>query len=233
METRKIELLAKIIEEYIKKACPVGSKFLAQTTGFGLSSATIRNEMAELEKDGYIFQPYPSAGRSPTEKGYQFYLENNLNSFQISEKEKNFLDKITKELLQRYKRDQPILIKELAKKIADLVKEAILVGFSPDEFYYTGLSNVFAQPEFSLQERVVDLSAVIDHLDRTMSKIYNKINKTEVLIGNNNPFGGQCSLIITNLNKITKEIIGILGPMRMDYRKNLNYLNYLKEKLEN
>lgn len=231
METRKIELLAKIIEEYIKKACPVGSKFLAQTTGFGLSSATIRNEMADLEKDGYIFQPYTSAGRAPTEKGYLFYLENNLNNFNLEPREKKVLDKVINETISKFKKDQSQLIKELAKKIADLVNETILVGFSPDEFYYTGLSNIFAQPEFNQQERVVNLTEVIDHLDKEMAKIYHKIKKTEILIGRTNPFGADCSLIITNLDEISKKIFGILGPMRMDYRKNINYLNYLKDKL--
>lgn len=232
MDKRKIELLTQIIEEYICKACPVGSKFLAEKAGLDLSSATIRNEMADLEKDGYIFQPHISAGRAPTEKGYQFYLEKNLDNFQLEANDKKVLDKIIADFSRKFKKDQRIFIKELAKQVADLVNETILIGFSPDEFYYTGLSNIFSQPEFNEQERVVNLSAVIDHLDKEMAKIYNKVKKTEVMIGKDNPFGTNCSLVITNLGDLSKKIFGILGPMRMDYKKNINYINYLKEKLE-
>jgi len=229
MDKRKIALLNEIIEEYIRQANPIGSKLLAQKADLDLSPATIRNEMADLEKDGYIYQPYTSAGRAPTEKGYQFYLENNLSNWRISETDKKNLEKIIKDLSGKYKGNQMILVKELAKKIADLVNQTILIGFSKDEFYYTGLSNIFAQPEFSLQERVVSLSEIIDHFDRSMAKIYNKINKTEILIGRSNPFGEQCSLVITNLTNERKKIFGILGPQRMDYRKNINYINSLKE----
>lgn len=231
LDQRKIELLNDIIEEYIEKACPVGSKFLAENAGLALSSATIRNEMAELEKGGYIFQPHTSAGRAPTEKGYLFYLENNIDNFNLDPQEKKNLDKVINETISKFRKDQAQSIKELAKRVADLVNQTILVGFSPDEFYYTGLSNIFAQPEFNQQERIVNLTEVIDHFDKEMAKIYQKIKKTEILIGKTNPFGADCSLIITNLGKISKKIFGILGPMRMDYRKNINHLNYLKEKL--
>lgn len=233
METRKIELLTQIIEEYIKSASPVGSKFIAQKTSFELSPATIRNEMADLERDGYIYQPHPSAGRAPTEKGYKYYLENYLSKFKLAERDKKILDKIIRETIPPSKVDDKLIIKELAKKIANLVKEAVLVGFSPEEFYYTGLSNVFSQPEFQLQERVVYLSEIVDHLDQVMAKIYPRVKETKVLIGKDNPFGVNCSLIITNLEKSTKKIMGIIGPLRMDYQKNYNYIKYLKDHLEN
>lgn len=231
LDKRKIELLKGIIEEYIAKACPVGSKFLVEKTGLDLSPATIRNEMADLERDGFIYQPYTSAGRAPTEKGYLFYLENNLEHFALDNKEKKTLDRTIDETIKKFKGDKKQSIKELAKKIADLVNETILVGFSPDEFYYTGLGNIFSQPEFNQQERIVNLTEVIDHLDKEMTKIFNKIKKTEVLIGKANPFGSGCSLVITNFNALPKKIFGILGPMRMDYQKNFSYLDYLREKM--
>jgi transcriptional regulator of heat shock response len=231
MDQRKIELLNGIIEEYIGKAIPVGSKFLSEKADWDLSPATIRNEMAELENDGYIYQPYTSAGRAPTEKGYAFYLKNNLSKFNLNSKEKIALDKVISETLKKYKNDPSVLIKELAKRFADLVNQTILVGFSPDEYYYTGLSNIFAQPEFNEQEKIVNLSGIIDHLDTEMGKIFHQIKKTEILIGEDNPFGVDCSLIITNINNPGKRIFGILGPIRMNYRKNINYLNYLKENI--
>ena len=69
METRKRELLKLIVENYIETAEPVGSKFLIQRGNISVSAATVRNEMHELEREGYLTHPHTSAGRIPTELG--------------------------------------------------------------------------------------------------------------------------------------------------------------------
>jgi len=76
MNKRTVEILTAIIDEYVYSAEPIGSKNLLLKYDFGVSSATIRNEMSQLEHDGYISQPYTSAGRIPSEKGYRFYVDN-------------------------------------------------------------------------------------------------------------------------------------------------------------
>ena len=68
---RKKKILAAVVEEYIRTAEPVGSKTVAQTAQLGCSSATIRNELAELASMGYLEQPHTSAGRVPTPQGYR------------------------------------------------------------------------------------------------------------------------------------------------------------------
>jgi len=73
---RKIEILKEVVNRFIAKADPVSSKKIAQDSGFDLSSATIRKEMAELEEMGYLTHPHTSAGRMPTDKGYRFYVDN-------------------------------------------------------------------------------------------------------------------------------------------------------------
>ena len=75
MNDRKKKILHSIISEYIKSAEPIGSRHVAKNLDIGLSSATIRNEMADLEEMGYITQPHTSAGRIPTDKGYRFYVD--------------------------------------------------------------------------------------------------------------------------------------------------------------
>src|SRR3989344_5759141 len=72
MTNRQEKILAAIVEQYAEVAVPVGSSLLAKA--FGVSSATIRSEMAELERLGYIMQPHTSAGRMPTDKGYRYYV---------------------------------------------------------------------------------------------------------------------------------------------------------------
>jgi heat-inducible transcriptional repressor len=75
LDERKAAILRAVVEEYIETAQPVGSAHVAAAPGVDVSSATVRNEMAQLESDGYLIQPHTSAGRIPTEKGYRFFVD--------------------------------------------------------------------------------------------------------------------------------------------------------------
>ena len=75
LDDRKAAILRAVVEEYIDTAQPVGSGLVARTAGVDVSPATVRNEMAALERDGYLAQPHTSAGRIPTEKGYRFFVD--------------------------------------------------------------------------------------------------------------------------------------------------------------
>ena len=84
LNERKRKILNTIINEYISSAEPIGSRHISKHTNLGLSSATIRNEMADLEKEGYLEKPHTSAGRIPSVKGYRFYVDELLNDENIS-----------------------------------------------------------------------------------------------------------------------------------------------------
>lgn len=75
LDDRKAAILSAIVEEYIQTAQPVGSSHVVAATGIPVSSATIRNDMAFLEREGFLAQPHTSAGRVPTEKGYRFFVD--------------------------------------------------------------------------------------------------------------------------------------------------------------
>lgn len=75
LDERKQRILRQIVEAYIRYGEPVGSKVVAEACGLGVSSATVRNEMGILEREGYITQPHTSAGRIPTEKAYRYYVD--------------------------------------------------------------------------------------------------------------------------------------------------------------
>ena len=79
LDSRKEQLLKLIIETYIDTAEPVGSQFLVSSGKLDVSGATVRNEMRELEDAGYLMHPHTSAGRIPTESGYQYYIKNLVN----------------------------------------------------------------------------------------------------------------------------------------------------------
>lgn len=75
VDERKAAILRAVIAEYIETAQPVGSSLVACAPGVAVSAATVRNEMGALEQEGYLYQPHPSAGRIPTDKGYRFFVD--------------------------------------------------------------------------------------------------------------------------------------------------------------
>lgn len=79
LDARKMSILKAIIDDYIASVEPVGSRTIARKYDMGLSSATIRNEMADLEEMGYLSQPHTSAGRIPSDKGYRLYVDKLMN----------------------------------------------------------------------------------------------------------------------------------------------------------
>jgi heat-inducible transcriptional repressor len=84
---REEDILKVIIGEYVSTAAPVGSETIARKYSFDISPATIRNEMAHLEGEGYIIQPYHSAGRIPSEKGYRHYVETLMDNVELPQSE--------------------------------------------------------------------------------------------------------------------------------------------------
>jgi heat-inducible transcriptional repressor len=75
LDDRKTAILSAVVQEYIATAQPVGSSHIASASGIGVSPATVRNEMAVLEQEGFLIQPHTSAGRIPTDKGYRFFVD--------------------------------------------------------------------------------------------------------------------------------------------------------------
>ena len=93
LSDRKKQILKYIVEEYVATAEPVGSKAIAKGLGGSVSSATIRNEMAELVEAGYLEQPHTSAGRVPSPKGYRFYVNELMEKKALSNKETDRINK--------------------------------------------------------------------------------------------------------------------------------------------
>src|SRR2546430_877696 len=83
MDDRKAAILKALIEEYVETGQPVGSNTVARGAGLGVSSATVRNEMAVLEREGYVTHPHTSAGRIPTDKGYRHFVDHLARSKEL------------------------------------------------------------------------------------------------------------------------------------------------------
>ncbi len=223
MEKRQELILKTIIKEYIKTAAPIGSEGLVEKYNLDISSATVRNEMADLEEAGYIAQPHTSAGRIPTEKAYNFYLEN-LSEKKLSEAEA----KIFEEALRKKDEEN---FKQAAKIMARISGGTIFWAFHKHNLYYTGISNLLHQPEFSQPDMVYDISGLIDRLDEIISRIFNDLKfGPQIMLGSKNPFSAHCAVVVAKY-KLGDDIglVGVLGPMRMNYEKNLALVKFIND----
>lgn len=225
MDKRKELILKIIIKEHIKTAQPVGSEGLVDKYNLDISPATVRNEMAELEEEGYMAQPHTSAGRIPTEKAYNFYLES-LSEKKLSETEAKIFEKVLAE-------KEEINFKQAAKAMAKISGNAIFWAFHKHNLYYTGISNLLHQPEFCETNLIYDISEVIDRVDEIIDNIFNDLKfGPQVLLGSQNPFSTHCSAVITKYRLGDNiGLVGILGPTRMNYEKNLALIKFINNVL--
>ncbi len=121
LDDRKIIILKAIIKTYLETGEPVGSRTISKYTDLKLSSATIRNEMSDLEDMGYIFQPHTSAGRIPSDKGYRFYVD------QIMREKEQEVTEIKELMIQRVDRVE-LVLKKLAKLLAADTNYATMIS---------------------------------------------------------------------------------------------------------
>jgi heat-inducible transcriptional repressor len=226
MTERQAKILQAIIEQYAEVASPVGSSLLAKL--FDVSSATIRSEMAELERLGFIQQPHTSAGRVPTDKGYRFYV-NNLS--EIEEK-----PNANRALTARVQSGgQPELtIRNTVDTLVELTHNLGLATIG-NELYMSGLSNLFGQPEFMHPGQVQEVARLLDNLQPWLAET--APNKPlSVYIGRENPVGRSAgaSLIISRFRSpfSDRSYIGVLGPTRQSYRDVMGLVGRAGKTLE-
>lgn len=228
LSDRKQALLGTIIEEYIKTVKPIGSQTIVDKYSLGVSPATIRNDMKELEDMGYITHPHTSAGRIPTEAGYRFYIQHFINrSRPLSHKPQQDLVDLVQAISVT---DHETAVKMIAKGLAALSEQAVLVSFNPHSFYYTGISNMFQQPEFHSVAIMAELSQLIDQLDEVMSQLHRSVgNDITILIGSDNPVSHVCSAIVVRyqVSDTVAGTLALLGPMRMNYQFNYQLMKYV------
>jgi len=208
LEVRKESLLDSLVREYVRSAEPVGSLHLALKAGLSVSSATIRNELAELEAEGYLEQPHTSAGRVPSEEGYRYFIAHLLTPRTPSAA---FIHGLRK----------AVDLKATAKLMAAEAGECVFVSFAPHDVYYTGLTQLFGKPEFGSREVAVNLSAALDELDSMVSGLARSA-EPRTLLGADNPLHRYCATVYRSTGD---GHVGFFGLMRMDYEKALGVLN--------
>ena len=214
MSDRQRDILISIVEQYAEVASPVGSSLLAKL--FNVSSATVRAEMAELERLGFISQPHTSAGRIPTDKGYRFYV--NYLAGQDAGDERRGEKAIATRIQHGGMPERTI--RNAVDTLVELTHNLGLATIG-DQLYMSGLSNLFGQPEFMHPGQVQEVARLLDNLEPWLKEAAPN-DPLSVYIGRENPIGGGagCSLIISRFRSpySDRSYIGVLGPTRQSYR---------------
>ena len=231
LNIRQQKILAAIIKEYSDTATPVGSKELVEKYNLKVSPATIRNEMVRLEELEYIFQPHKSAGRVPTDKGYRLFVNELMRRFELSEKERSIL----REELLKLKAQHEQLGKCIASLVSRVSGQAAF-ALLPHDTSATGFSQLVKQPELKDNETLQDVAQLIDHIDQHAEELIKQSHEEiEAFIGSEASVSvpKNMSLMVSKVK--TKDgkagLIGIIGPKRMSYAKNMSLLKYLSKLL--
>ncbi len=229
MTDRQKQILCAIIEQYAEVAAPVGSIMLAKL--FGVSSATIRAEMAELERLQFIAQPHTSAGRVPTDKGYRFYVNTLNESTQIPVEHRG------ERALSARVQDGGMPERTIRNAVDTLVELTHNLGLATigNQLYMSGLSNLFGQPEFMHSGQVKQVAQLLDNLEPWLREAAPN-EPLSVYIGRENPIGrtAGCSLIISRFHSpySDRSYIGVLGPTRQSYKDVMQLVRHAGEALE-
>jgi heat-inducible transcriptional repressor len=227
---RQNQILRAIVEQYAEVASPVGSSLLAKV--FDVSSATIRAEMAELERLGYIMQPHTSAGRIPTDKGYRLYV-NEL----ADDKAEDALERRAERALSTRVHHGGLPERTIRNAVDTLVELTHNLGLATigNQLYMSGLSNLFGQPEFMHPGQVQEVARLLDNLEPWLREAAPN-DPLSVYIGRENPVGRNsgCSLIISRFRSpySDRSYIGVLGPTRQSYRDVMLLVRRAGEELE-
>jgi heat-inducible transcriptional repressor len=225
-EERRLAVLRAIVEDYVHTEEPVGSKALVERHGLGVSSATVRNDMAALEEEGYITQPHTSAGRVPTDKGYRLFVDRLTTVKPMSAAEKRAIATILDgavdldDVVQRSVR----LLAQLTRQVAivqyptlsrSTVRHVELVGLAPNR-----LLVVLILSTGRVEQRVVELAAEVD--EQALADLRVLVNRTatgEVIADAN---AGLAALLTdqTPVPPATRAVVETLIEAMSDHRSD-------------
>ena len=216
--TKLLALLDTVIDCYLDKGEPVGSKFLNSLEAVDYAPSPLRKYLNALEKQGMVYQPYNSSGRIPTLQWLSAYLDSRL-----SERPDDF--------------DLPLNdarkgLKTLVEALGE-VSDGVVVGFiRNDEYYYLGINNLLRDDmidEYSATRtivRFIEEKKVVAFIDKKILKnqevYYTFVNDADTLI--------SCVYVKVNLEGYDA-VLSIVGPLRVNYKKNISILKKVLESL--
>ena len=238
LDERKTKILKAIIRNYLETGEPVGSRTISKYTDLNLSSATIRNEMADLEELGYIVQPHTSAGRIPSDQGYRFYVDH------LMEEKNQEVDEMKKFVIEHTEKMEQVL-QQVAKILANNTNYATMVtapSYHRNKVKFIQLSNVDDEQILAVivtegnlvKNKIIPISEPLDN--ETMLKLNILLNSNlnglaleEINLGTISRLKEQAGIhsdIINNVLDTLAETMGQDEDIRIYTSGTTNFFKY-------
>lgn len=232
---RQIDILKTIIQEYTETGEAVGSEILEKKYKLGISPATIRNEMVELAKKGYLKKTHFSSGRIPSAKGFRFYIFHLMKS-----KDMSTTDEVSyKNSIWDERKEAHRLLGQATKVLAHKTGLLSLTATNTGDVYYSGVANLLNKPEFldlSLSRNLFELLDEVNYWERILDRFYRLEQDVMYMLGEEDfrdPSFESCASIFGEFSgKNIKGIIGVVGPKRMYYDELSPQIKYISNLLE-
>jgi len=223
LNQRKQKILGAVVTDYLHSAEPVSSERLSKKYIHDVSSATIRNEMGDLEQEGFLKHPHTSAGRIPTDTGYRYFVDQLMKIRELTSHELDFIDSEYKKAGKNLE-DLLHTTLKVAATLSHLLAVITTVRL-PFKVLSSGLSNIMKQPEFSDSDHIKNMLSVIEQEDM-MARIMAESAKSDsptIRIGSEIKHKKikDCSIVISKYDLMGESLgtISIIGPTRMTYSK--------------
>ncbi len=234
MTERQEKLLEIVVKEYVRSAEPISSGKICNKYDIDCSSATIRNDLHHLTEEGFLQQLHTSGGRVPTDKAYRFIVDSIMGDKTLDLEDQKKIQSEYFKLKAEYKR----LAKLTSRLLAKMTK-GVAVGGSLDESdsYETGISQLLKEPEYEKVDSITEVVDLIEYFDEHLPEVYEKLpnNKEQIFIGQENIYGKvkNHSVILSGyeLRDGERGLLALIGPKRMNYKKNLTVIRGIIESI--
>ena len=236
---RRREILHAVIREHIASALPVASAELVRRYRMGVSTATVRSELAALEELGLLTHPHTSAGRVPTDLGYRYFIEALMPHPDLREDERVTLS----HQFRQARPDTSEWLRLAASTLARLTSEAALATYdralAPHEvtwsrqIHYEGIDLILTQPEFRAGERVRSVVSLLQDRQLLAQVLPGSLGEGDVAVSIGSEHSYETlrplSLVIGRYGSEGTAVgyIGVVGPTRMDYHRTIGAVRYV------
>lgn len=230
---RQEKILQGVCQEFIKRAEPISSQLLKRERSLEFSPATIRNELLELERKRYLWHPFVSSGRVPTDKGYRFFVDRILEKKNFEFASHQRIEEIKREFQKL--RDVLIISRQITRTLSNLSSNLAFTHLYRENISWKeGWEEVVQEPEFQdidYWKTFIEMASDFEqHIDSFESS-----GEIRIYIGKENPLKEKDFSIMVgriSLFRRDKGVIALLGPKRMNFAKNMGLMSEVIEILK-
>lgn len=232
---RQVDILRTIIQEYTETGEPVGSEILEKKYKLGVSPATVRNEMVELAKKGYLKKTHFSSGRIPSAKGFRLYIKHLMKTKDLST-----TDEVAyKNSIWDERNESHRLLGQATKVLAHKTGLLSISATNLGDLYYSGVGNLLNKSEFldlTLSKSLFELLDEVNYWERILDRFFKIKEDIMYLLGEEDfrdPVFECCASVFGEFEgQKIKGIIGVIGPKRMYYDEISPQIRYISKLIE-